>query len=141
MAKLNKHKHCKHALEGMRKFVKVGKTCPHKFEMGKSFVVLKENCEGCSFFERKPQENQKRECTKSGITEYIFAETAWHSFLQKVWAKIKDGEKIKFKTKYSKVITGRVEKKYDSFLLISTKNYKVCINIGELFCGDYKIIP
>jgi len=85
-------------------------------------------------------EQQKREYSREEMTKYLVAETAWHSFLQKVWEKIKEGQKIKVKSKYSEIITGTVKKKYDSFLLVATKNYKVCINIGELFCGDLRIV-
>ena len=42
-------------------------------------------------------------------------------------------------TKYYEIINGTVKGKYGSFLLVSTKNYKVCINIGELFCGDIRM--
>lgn len=140
MAKANKHKNCKHALKNMRKFVEVKESCPHKFKMGKYFVVLKNDCNGCSFFVPKLSEQQKTGYVKKGMKNPLVAEYAWHYFLQKVWDEIKEGEKIKAKTKYYEIINGTVKGKYGSFLLVATKNYKVCINIGELFCGDVKIV-
>lgn len=139
MSKFTKHTQCKHATKSMRKFVEVRETCPHKFEMGNCLVASKEKCKACSFFERKQPEQQKREYARDEITKYLVAETAWHSFHKKVWAKISEGQKVKVMSK-SEIITGTVKKKYDSFLLVATKNYKVCINIGELFCGDLRIV-
>ena len=150
MGKANKYKNCKHALKNMRNFVEVTETCPHKFEMGKYFVVLKNDCNECSFFEPKlpdltknvdtidTTEPQKREYARDEMTKYLVAETAWHSFLKKVWGKIKEDQIITVKSKYYEM-KGTVKRKYDSFLLVATKNYKVCINIGELFCGDIRM--